>query len=191
MNKIAKIIRIITVPTVVLIFTILVSNFAVDYVFVSNQELYITLALLVIVPMIAYPLSYIIGRNKEKEFTRKIQRKLAFIFSLVGYTAFFILSFILNFNKNIMVMSYTYFLTIILLTITNLFIKASGHAAGTVGPMLLLCYYFGWIYTIPCIIVYALSFWASIYLKRHTVLQFVLGTLIAVVAFFIPFFIYL
>jgi len=186
MEKSAKTIRIITIPTLVLLTVILISQFAVNTVFTGTKELLITISFLIVVPIIAYPISHLLSKNKDKDYERKLQRKLAFVFSLVGYSIYFLLSYLLAFNTNLMMMSYTYFLTIIILSIVNIFIKASGHAAGIVGPMLLLCHYIGWIFVIPCVVVYALSFWASIYLKRHTILQFILGTIIAAVAFVIP-----
>jgi len=186
MNKLAKICRVITVPTVLFLIMLLTTYFVSTSFVNYDYEFYIPLALIGFFPIVAYIVSFIVRKVKkqDKDGGRKLQRKLAFVFSLIGYVSAFVLSLALNFNSPIKELTSRYFFTVAFLTVFNLcHIKASGHASGIVGPMLLLCHYLGWIYIIPCIAVYALSFWSSIYLKRHTVAQFAIGTLCAASAF--------
>lgn len=188
MNKFAKIIRVITTPTALFFIILFIMFFVKPAIFPSAAELWIPMCFIGIFPLIAYFVSFIIKKikNPENDDYRKIQRKLAFFFSVIGYFFGFVLSLSLNLNCVIVRMTATYFFSVIILCGFNLCrLKASGHACGIAGPMLFLCYHIGWLYIFPCIIVYILSFWSSVFLKRHTVTQFILGTLSAVFAFFI------
>ena len=188
MNKFAKIIRVITTPTALFFIMLFIMFFVKPAFFPSAAELWIPMCFIGIFPLIAYFVSFIIRKikNPENDDYREIQRKLAFFFSVVGYFFGFVLSLSLNLNCAIIRITAIYFFSVIILSVFNLCRrKASGHACGISGPMLILCYHIGWLYIFPCIIVYILSFWSSVFLKRHTVTQFILGTLSAVFAFFI------
>ncbi|MBR6728149.1 MAG: hypothetical protein IKM08_08135 [Clostridia bacterium] len=57
------------------------------------------------------------------------------------------------------------------------------------GPILLVCLFMGW-YAVPAgILLYAASLWASVYMKRHTVREFLLGSLSSTLATAIAYFI--
>ena len=72
-----------------------------------------------------------------------------------------------------------------LLTICNkgLHYRASGHASGFTGPLVLLIYLFGWKVIIPCLVIAALIIWSSIYLKRHTAKEIVGGIVVCLLSF--------
>lgn len=78
-----------------------------------------------------------------------------------------------------------YFLSVLILTILNKVfkIRASGHACSCTFPYLVLIYYFGGYATVICLILYLAEFWASVYLKRHTRKEFLVGTVIAWIIF--------
>lgn len=186
MKKTAKIIRIITIPTLIFFVVFWITYFTRNEFFRKLSEVLVPTICLGIVPILAYPIACAIGKKKDAVCTRDLQRKLAFIFSIAGYTLSFVLGFIFKFGNEVMLLASTYFFTVVFLTLFNAFhIKASGHAAGIAGPMILLIYYIGYIYIIPCLIVYGLAFWSSIYLKRHTIIQFLLGTLSTILAFIV------
>ena len=57
--------------------------------------------------------------------------------------------------------------------------RASGHACGVAGPVALMVY-FGIKALLPGVLVLALTFWASLKMKRHTAEQLLGGTAIPV-----------
>ncbi len=188
MKKFAQAIRVITVPTILFFVLLLLTKFLSDSIFVTLEEFLITLFLIGVVPILAYLVAFILRKVKKetRDDGRKRERGLAFIFSIVGYTLAFILGLVLKFNNNAMIIVATYFFSSIIVTIPNLFkVRASGHAAGMFGLMIVVCYFFGWIYLIPCLILYGLTFWASIYLDRHKVTDLILGTICVSLAFVI------
>ena len=78
-----------------------------------------------------------------------------------------------------------YFLAVLVLTVINKVfkIKASGHACSCTLPYLFLSYYLGKYAVGICLLLYLAEFWASVYLKRHTVKEFLLGTITACLVF--------
>lgn len=178
MKKLAKIIRLITIPTVIFFIAFLIIYF-------SNKESFPT-AFSVMVPVIfiggvvlgSYLVSFIIVKKRPNIDLRKCQRFVAFIFSFIGYLTAFIISICCKFSYLEMVFISTYFFTVCFLSIFNILkIKASGHAAGIFGPLLFVCYFINIWYIGPCLLILLSSMWASLYLKRHTLKQFLLGFL--------------
>ena len=86
--KIAKAIRIISVPPVMVTMLILILVFYKAEIFRSFSESMILIILLGIMPVSAYGLQLILPNYKKSG--REGQRKLAFITSLIGYSAAFI-----------------------------------------------------------------------------------------------------
>jgi hypothetical protein len=78
----------------------------------------------------------------------------------------------------------TYFLSGIGIAVFNKIIKvpASGHACGIVGPIALSIYYIGMYGVIAGSITFLLMCWSSIKLKRHTMPQLLLGSVLPIVA---------
>ena len=144
MKKFAQAIRVITVPTILFFVLLLLTKFLSDSIFVTLEEFLITLFLIGVVPILAYLVAFILRKVKKetRDDGRKRERGLAFIFSIVGYTLAFILGLVLKFNNNAMIIVATYFFSSIIVTIPNLFkVRASGHAAGMFGPMIVVCYF--------------------------------------------------
>ena len=165
MNKLAKIIRAITIPTLLFFATLFVLYFARPECFPTAAELCVPLCLIGIFPLLAYVVAFILKSLRKIKYDnyRNTQRTLAFIFSDVGYTAAFVLSVLLKLDSIIIRLTATYFFSVIILAIFNLCrLKASGHACGIAGPILFFCYNVGWIYLFPCVVIYVLSFWSSI-----------------------------
>ena len=65
----------------------------------------------------------------------------------------------------------------------NAQIRASGHACSCTLPYLILSYYFGRGAAIICLILYLAEGWASVELKRHTIKEFLGGTIVACLIF--------
>ncbi len=186
-EKSAKIIRVITVPPILVAVLITILAFEKHDIFKYNWVIAYCIFFLAIIPVLAYPLQKIIPAFKDKK--REGQRKLAFILNFAGYGIGALISYILQLGQQIYFIFDTYFISVILLIVFNKLLKlrASGHACSATGPLLFLIYFMGSIYIIPCVIAALLIGWASIYLKRHTLRDFVTGMIICVVAFFLSF----
>lgn len=182
-EKCAKIIRIISIPpilvSVLLAFLFIHSGAVVHNVF----ELVLSILFLAVIPALAYPLQKFFPAYRDKGRTG--QRNLAFIFTIAGYSAGLLYAVVGKVEKGLFEIYMAYFLTCAVLLFFNkvLHQKASGHAAGIVGPLLFLIWFTG-IWMIPVtLIIYGLVFWSSVALRRHTPGEFVLGTLVSLVAF--------
>ncbi len=178
---IAKIVRVLTLPTLLFFALILTLYFVSHESFLVHGSVLVPLFGIGIFPLLSYPISMLLPKSIRG---RKSQRILAFTFSAIGYTVAFVLCSVWNLGDTVTLMCATYFFSVSLLIVFNLFdIRASGHACGTAGPLLFLCYNVGFICIIPCIVLYILSAWASVRLSRHTPKEFFFGTICAVLAF--------
>ncbi|MGN1181617.1 MAG: hypothetical protein ACI4SR_01330, partial [Faecalibacillus sp.] len=83
-EKIAKIIRIITIPPILTLIMLLALRCSYGESFASTQIFHLAIITLVVIPMLAYPLSFI--KKSDPMITREKQRKLAFVTNLIGYS---------------------------------------------------------------------------------------------------------
>lgn len=182
-NKAASIIRIISIPPVMVLALVLILFALLRGRFASASDCIILVLFLGIFPLLAYPYQKISPSFKDKG--RDAQRKLAFIFTLVGYTAAMLWSLLSHCNTTIRSITTTYFLSVVILTALNKLahFKASGHASSFTAPILLLVYFADWRFAIPGIIFAIAVCWSSIYLKRHTLPQLAGGMIAAIASF--------
>lgn len=175
MKKLAKIIRGITVPPAIVTVLFVLLYFLRDDVIPTLPDLAFSLFFLAVVPVLAYPLQAIVPAFRPEG--QKMKRKLAFILSIMGYIAAFIVSIVRGAVPNLAYIDAVYLCSVLVLTILNVFTPwhASGHACSIVGPIALLACFFGWGAILAGAAVIALSFWSSVYLKRHTVREYLLG----------------
>lgn len=174
---IAKIIRVVTIPPVMVgTLIILLSTLRTD-VFEGFSQSLLTLLFLAIIPILAYPISYMVPSIRQKG--RDGQRNLAFVFSAVGYAGGVAYGLISGVNESQMIIFGTYFLSVIVLTFMNKIIKvrASGHACSIAGPIGLVCYFLPPVCIVASLCLYAVIFWASVHMGRHTVKEFIWGSL--------------
>lgn len=175
----AKVISILTVAPVV---ALVVSTclYFYDPQFFDGWAWYlISLFFLTLVPLSAYGLKNVLPGYKSKG--RDGERKLAFIMAIAGYTAGLICALVFHAPRGAMLLLLTYFFTGFALTLFNLLhIKASGHACGFVGPFVLLMYcsrfYFWYL-----LIILPFVYWARLKMKRHTVSELAVGTLVGII----------
>ena len=174
MKSIAKIVRFITVPPIVVTAELLLLLFFED-VFPQILDFWLALVCLAVVPCLAYPLQRIVHAWRAKG--QRMQRKLAFILSPLGYTASVVCSILRDAIPNLLYISVVYLVAVVLLTAVNKLTPwhASGHGCVLCGSVFLPCLFMGWIALIPGAFFFAIAFWASVYLKRHTVREFLLG----------------
>ncbi|MBP1761075.1 MAG: hypothetical protein H6Q64_617 [Firmicutes bacterium] len=185
-EKFAKFIRIVTVPPVMVAALIAILNIARDDIFTSAIEVVLSLMLLALIPVLAYPLSALIPKIKERG--REGQRNLAFILTAIGYVVIWVYGLLSASNQNLLLIYTGYFLSVVILLVLNklLKIRASGHACSITGPIVFVSYFLGFKGLIAGVVTYALIFWASITTKRHTPQEFIFGTATCIVSFLIP-----
>ena len=172
-RKFAKLIRFITVPPIVVSVELLLLT--LEDVFPSVADFWLTLFCLAILPVLAYPLQKIVPVFRAGG--QRMQRRLAFILSPMGYAAAVIISIVRNAIPNLLYISVVYLLSVILLLLFNKCtpFRASGHGCSLAGSIILPCLFLGFPAVIPGVVLFCLGFWASVYLKRHTVSEFLFG----------------
>lgn len=180
-DKLAKIIRTITVApamALVMLLTLYKANYKL---FGGVADFVLPIIFLVIFPLLAYPLQPFIKHYKDKG--RDGQRTLAMIFAVTGYVAGCLSALIMRAPKSVLIIYLSYLLSGALIFLINkLFkFKVSGHTCGVTGPFaILLCFgQMGGLIGIP---VLALVCWASLYMKRHTVSQLIGGAVIPAIS---------
>lgn len=87
-NKIAQIVRIITVPPVLILFMLLILSGTFGEMFASVSELIMAVVFLSLVSACAYPMAKL--RKNAEENSRETQRNMAFILNLGGYLIAFL-----------------------------------------------------------------------------------------------------
>lgn len=181
-ENVAKIIRVVSVPPVMISALLIILYVVKGEYFRNPLELVIAILLLGVVPVSAYPLQLLIPKLKEQG--RDGQRKLAFITNLIGYVAAFLWAFLIKVSAGLLLICSTYFFSVIFLTICNVMhFKASGHASSFTGPLLILVYAIGWKMVIPCTIIAIAIIWSSLELKRHTMKQLIAGMGVCAISF--------
>ncbi len=176
MNKIAKVIRVITVaPIMAIILTSLL--FLYENAYFRIWDYIMNLAMIVILPVLSYPAQRVFKIFKGD--MRCGERKLAIIFSCCGYTINSLYLLFLPTSNIYKIMVLTYLFSGWLIFIFTFIFKsdASGHMCGVSGPVALLFYAFGTYFALFFILLIAVG-WSSIYLKRHNIKQLLLGTFI-------------
>lgn len=183
--KFAKSVRVVTIPPILVLalLTILIGNFDEFYTGVLDYAL--AVVFLMLIPTLAYPAQMLhpVWRTQG----RACQRKLAFIFSVIGYSVGLSLAIINRAQPKLLTIYIGYFCSVLLLTVFNkgLKIHASGHAAGVTGPLLYFAVFSNaWLVPVAALL-YVAIIWSSVKMKRHTVTEFILGTLCSVLAFII------
>ncbi len=183
--KVAKVIRYVSVPPVVML-VLSVVLFALKPEFFAGIPSFVMAILsLTIVPTLAYPIHRMVP--KLHATGRPGQRKVAFVFTGVGYTMFFLYSIIAPTTSACRVLGIMYFLTVVALIFVNKVVgyHASGHSAGVTSPILFFIYEFGLLAVIPCVVFMVLVIWSSLKTKRHTAGQLASGIIITAACFFI------
>ncbi len=182
---VAKAIRTITVPPVMVAGLILILYFARGEMFRSWVDLAASLVGLAIFPVLAYPLSVAIPAVHKGG--RAAQRSLAMYLSVAGYAGVFLYGLLAHVETGLMLIYTAYLLSVVLLVFINkvIRIRASGHGCSVTGPLVLTCYFLGMGGIIAGIALWGAILWASLVRKSHTLREFLLGSATCVVGFFI------
>lgn len=182
-EKLAKVIRVITVPPILVAIMLLVLYWRTPYIFGERRNLLMSLLWLGVFPILAYPLQPLLPKWKNRG--REGQRNLAFVCSAMGYFVAVIYGLIVGASKELQLVYDTYALSVLILIILNKVCKkkASGHACSITGPLIFLIYFINWKMALICIPIGGMSFWASIKLNRHSPKELFLGSASCIVSF--------
>ncbi len=182
-KTIAKTVRVVTIPPLLVSALLIILYVGRPDFFRGGLDLIAGISFLAIIPTLAYPLQPIIPGFKGKG--RKGQRKLAFITSGVGYVGGMLYAVISGVSPELLLIFASYFVSVIALTFFNALLKrkASGHSCGVIGPLIFTVYFLGWGFLIPCVILAGAVVWSSVFLKRHTPNDILLGGLCAALSF--------
>lgn len=178
-NFISKVIRIITVAPVCAAFLVLIIYF--NGKAITGVHAVFAIIFLSVFPLLSYPISIII-----KKSDRSNQRKLAIIFSVIGYICGSLFCFLTISTDTEKIIYLTYLFSGILTAVLSFafHIKASGHACGVSGPIAALCYFINPLYSVALTMLIPV-YTSSLILKRHTLSQLLIGTAIPVICLFI------
>ena len=167
-KAIAKAVRVVTAPPVLITCTLLLFWLFGIGVFRNAAELLLAIFFLGVMPSIAYPAQKAIPKLRERG--RDGQRKLAFVCSLVGYVLGAAVGAAGFATPKMMFVYLSYFLSVLVLAFVNkvLHEKASGHACSTTGSLFFAVFYIGGAAAFPCIFLFVAMAWSSVKLKRHT-----------------------
>ncbi len=181
LSGIALVVRIISIPPVLALFMSLSVFFGAG---LPVLDLTILTAFLSIVPALAYPLQPFIPGFRGKG--REGQRKLAFVFTGLGYAAGCLCSFLIGCHALTREIFLAYFISCLILTLVNKVtpLHASGHAAGITGALIFPILYAAKGLIPVCIIAYLLILASSVGLKRHTLTEFLLGSGVCFAGYF-------
>lgn len=180
-NIAAKIIRIVTLAPIICFVMLTVLYFVRPAVMPAVRDYLFALLFLVAFPLLAYPIHALIPKLRAKG--RKTQRTLAVIMSLLGYVSGIITAVFTQETPQLLLIYLTYLFSGILIAFCSFVLKfkASGHFCGVTGPIAMLVYLVGPFALLGLCVLPALV-WGTIRLKRHTVPQMIVGSLVPLFA---------
>lgn len=176
-------IRVVSVPPVMVGILLVLLFRLKEEVFRSPGEFIASLIGLSLLPVLAYPVSVAIPALRKKG--REGQRSLAMYFSTVGYVGVFAYGLIARVGAGLMHIYLGYLLSVIIILVGNKVFKVriSGHACSVSGPLVYSGYFLGAWGVLVGSVCWGLILWASLIMKRHTLKEFLLGTLTCLCSF--------
>lgn len=179
----ARIVRIVSVPPVMVGILLALLYCLRDDVFATPVEMAISMLGLTVLPLLAYPASVCIPAFRKKG--REGQRSLAMYFSAVGYVAVFVYGLLAGVGTGLMHIYAGYLFSVLIILVANklLHVRVSGHACSVSGPLVYSGYFLGVWGIVVGALCWGVILWASLVMKRHTLKEFLLGTLTCLVSF--------
>ena len=171
----ARILRILSLPPFVVASFLFIVFFTGYPVRLPLNQILFTLFFLAFFPVLAYPVSLL----KSAWRPREVQRKIAFLFSGIGYLAGTVLGILIRLDPLLVRLLTIYLISfLILLSLHQLgSVRPSGHACSITGPLIFCILFYGVSWEIPALLIYLAVLWSSVYLKRHTIREFLLGSI--------------
>ena len=148
----------------------------------STAELLAAEICLMFIPLLAYPAGAMDFPKGPARRSR--QRTFAMVFSAAGYLLGLCWALCTDASRLSKILFGSYVIsTLVLLLLNKGFrFKASGHACSTTAPLIFLNWQFGIDWLLPCALVVAAVYGASLRLKRHTLPQLTVGSLTSLLA---------
>lgn len=173
-NMLAKGVRVLTVPPILITGMLITLTVSLDNFCSSAAEMTLAIVLLGLVPILAYPIQKLLPSKGE---VREEQRNMAFVLTFTGYLTALICSIVGNCGRQLQYIIISYFISMLLLVFFNkvLHVRASGHACSVTGTLYFLSFFLGARAIIPCIGIAAAVVWSSLRLKRHTIQEIFWG----------------
>lgn len=169
--RIAKLIRILTLPQLMVIWTVILLHREIGADF---RALMIVLFLTVL-PLLSYPLCAITPRLRAGG--RKTQRNMAVAFSVAGYFAGLLYALFCGGSTMEVFIYLCYICSGVLIAVgTALGCRASGHMAGMAGPVVMLSLIKSPWFALVGILMLPIAY-SSLKLRRHTMPELILGAL--------------
>ncbi len=179
--KIAKIIRVLTVAPIMALAS-LITVFAVRRDIFDGRWwlLALAIAFLTVLPLLAYPMQPIIPVFKDKG--RDGQRSLAMLFANGGYILGCITNIFTDAPAELWIIYLEYLISGMLILIFNkvFHLRASAHACGVIGPAAMLFSFGIHAALVVGVVLWAAALWGSLAMKRHTLPQFIGGSIIPI-----------
>ncbi len=180
-EKVAALLRGLTVPPVIAFMMLTYFYFANTGVFRFFLEYFLTVFFISVLPALAYPFQYFV---KDKFPGQDGKRTLAMVFSVTGYILGVLSAFVMGSNTMLILIYLGYCISgaVILVLSKGVKFKISGHAVGSAGPVAILMGFgqWVWVFGIPVILSVIYS---SLKIKRHTKPQIICGILQPFVVF--------
>ena len=186
-EKIAEVLSAALSPVSIAFFSVLILTFFPIHNPVSTSphlNLLTGILFLCIFPVIAILYAYRKGKVDIWVSDRTVRTPF-YIIAIIGYITATILFYFLK-NLNLFVLSASYCLVTIAISVGNLFRKISAHGAGVAGPITAITFNFG-IFAVPLYLLIPLKIWARVKLEAHSLFEVIAGILIAII---ITFFVY-
>lgn len=166
-NKIAEIVRVLTVPSVMSGLAMWLFWMVHPMIYQNPIDFIVALVGLTVIPSMSYLAWYLVPQWRAKG--RPLQRRLAMYFSAAGYLFSFFYSLLAKTAVEYKIVMCSYILSVVFLLFCNkvLHFKASGHACSIVGPALFVAIYCGGAWIMISLGIMAAVAWSSLQLKRH------------------------
>ena len=180
LQKTAKIISILTLAPAIALYVLLLLFFYDPSHFYDPLQFTLAVVFLTLLPISAYPLQPFIPSFRDGG--RDAQRKLAFVMAVTGYTLGIFCAALFGATARYFTVYAAYFLSGLVLTFFNkvLKIKASGHACGVAGPLVLcFCYLGGWSFLLALIL--PAVYWSRLQMGRHKLSELFIGSAVSTV----------
>lgn len=134
----------------------------------------------ILVTIIPFVVLKKLGKVSDYEFTKREERPAYFTIVTIGYMILFLVSSLLIHDYMLIHVSLALFTTTCVLTIVNLYWKMSGHMTYSTLFFFSLIFLFPYATYLPLLFI-ATPFIAvsRVILKKHTVLQVIIGTLVS------------
>ena len=185
--RISKIVRVVTIAPIMALILLI-------YLFVKKPEIYsgtvhfiLAMLFLTLMPVSAYPLQRFVPPFRDKG--RDGQRTFAIIMAVIGYICGIFSTLFFHATKSLLIIYLTYLISGLGVALINKLtpIRASGHACGIVGFVALLVFFAGpW--GLLGLGFYAAAFVSSLFMERHTIREFIVGSFIPIIGFALSYF---